>query len=205
MQLYSKDVHFSIFIYFVQENVCGYFEGEFTKNKWDWKEGWDIESRDGTLENQGTGPRDRGMNQYPEDLLEFNAVIKEFHAEAFKVAFELLKAIWTSLGGDLAYIFEEFGPTAHTSRLRLNYYPKCPTPSQCFGVGEHADPGAVTLLLQDDDVSSLQVKRDGVWYNVHPVKGKKITIVNIVYNSNAKSDEIYILLNPFRFACHQHR
>lgn len=58
-----------------------------------------------------------------------------------------------------------------TSVCRLNYYPKCPNPSLHLGVGPHSDPGIVTVLLQDDSVSSLQVKRDGVWYDIPPVKG----------------------------------
>ncbi|KAL6007873.1 hypothetical protein ACLOJK_033377 [Asimina triloba] len=46
----------------------------------------------------------------------------------------------------------------HSSRLRLNLFPPCPSPVLAFGVGSHKDGGALTVLAQDD-VGGLNVKR----------------------------------------------
>lgn len=76
--------------------------------------------------------------------------------------------MWKGLGGDLDYVEKQFR-NAHTTLFRVNYYPKCPTPDAYLGVGPHTDAGAVTVLLQDDGVNSLQVQRNGVWYNMPPI------------------------------------
>lgn len=75
-----------------------------------------------------------------------------------------------------------FDGTGDTSLCRLNFYRKCPDPEKHLGVGPHSDPGIITILLQDDSISSLQVLKDGTFHNVPPVKGwtdfrldKKIT------------------------------
>jgi isopenicillin N synthase-like dioxygenase len=55
---------------------------------------------------------------------------------------------------------------AHTSFLRLNYYPHCPQPAKPLGVNPHTDAGALTLLLQD--LPGLQVWRKGGWWSIEP-------------------------------------
>jgi isopenicillin N synthase-like dioxygenase len=65
----------------------------------------------------------------------------------------------------------------HTSFLRLNYYPPCPTPARQLdgstargghlGVNPHTDAGALTLLLQDEQ-PGLEVLHDGEWRLVEP-------------------------------------
>ncbi|CAM9397778.1 unnamed protein product, partial [Sphacelaria rigidula] len=42
--------------------------------------------------------------------------------------------------------------------LRLNYYPPCPEPCDSLSVNRHSDAGALTVLLQEDGVTSLQVQ-----------------------------------------------
>ena len=77
----------------------------------------------------------------------------------------------------------------HTSYLRLNYYPKCPDPSSHLSIHHHTDAGALTILYQDDDITSLQVWKEndnenendeqkngdggsnGEWHYIPPRKG----------------------------------
>ncbi|KAF6177047.1 hypothetical protein GIB67_015922 [Kingdonia uniflora] len=62
----------------------------------------------------------------------------------------------------------------HTSFIRLNHYPPCPTPDLTLGVGRHKDPGALTVLAQDN-VGGLDVKRkDGEWVRVNPIPSSYI-------------------------------
>ena len=68
----------------------------------------------------------------------------------------LLKAIAKSLNWD-SEVFAPHFDSNHTSLLRLNHYPVCPNPEKNMGVHHHTDAGVLTVLLQDDNVNSLQV------------------------------------------------
>jgi len=68
---------------------------------------------------------------------------------------------------------------AHTSFMRLNYYPRCQDPSQHLGISPHRDAGFLTVLAQHD-IAGLQVytgEGDGMerddpgWVMVEPVQG----------------------------------
>ena len=73
----------------------------------------------------------------------------------------------------------------HTSFLRLNYYPPCPSRRARpirrgahghLGMNQHTDAGALTLLLQDEQ-PGLQVFRDHGWHLVEP--RRDALVVNI--------------------------
>ena len=66
---------------------------------------------------------------------------------------------------------------AHSSFLRLNYYPLCAEPATPespsvpekghLGISHHTDAGVLTVLMQSS-VAGLQVKRRGHWHLVEP-------------------------------------
>jgi isopenicillin N synthase-like dioxygenase len=81
--------------------------------------------------------------------------------------------------------------------MRLNYYPiKDPMTDSSIehlntadlGIHHHTDAGALTVLLQDD-VSGLQVYRDGYWHNIQPVPGAMV--VNIGDMMQVWSNDVY--------------
>ena len=84
-----------------------------------------------------------------------------------KLARKLFELIALSLGLP-ADRFHSFFKD-HSSYIRLNHYPPCPTPELALGVGRHKDGGALTILAQDD-VGGLEVKQktDGEWVRVKP-------------------------------------
>ena len=82
---------------------------------------------------------------------------------------KLMSAIFASLNADPDQVEKDFAGSRDTSVVRLNYYPICPDPNAHLGVGPHADPDALTILWQDQDVTSLQVEKDNVFYDVYPV------------------------------------
>jgi len=57
-----------------------------------------------------------------------------------------------------------------------HYYPFCPQPDLTVGLNSHADPGALTLLLQDH-IGGLQVRTQHGWINVKPLDGA--LVINI--------------------------
>ena len=91
---------------------------------------------------------------------------QDYGQEMVKLARKLFELIALSLGLP-ADRFHSFFKD-HSSYIRLNHYPPCPTPELALGVGRHKDGGALTILAQDD-VGGLEVKRkDGEWVRVKP-------------------------------------
>ena len=53
--------------------------------------------------------------------------------------------------------------------MRLNYYPPCPQPENVIGLNPHSDAGALTILLQVNEMEGLQIRKDGMWIPVKPL------------------------------------
>jgi uncharacterized peroxidase-related enzyme len=157
------------------DNPWGYFDRELTKNTRDWKQVYDY----GPAAGAAIKP------QWPAALPGFEAAIRRYYAASNALARRLLGALAVNLGVPPAQLEQGFGE-AHTSFVRLNYYPACPVPSApsglatpatgFLGVNHHTDAGALTLLLQDD-VPGLEVFREGRWHLVEP--RRRAVVVNI--------------------------
>jgi isopenicillin N synthase-like dioxygenase len=84
----------------------------------------------------------------------------------------------------------------HTGFMRLNYYPVDDPMAKLggeqsvadLGVHHHTDAGALTVLLQDE-VSGLQVFRDGFWYDIPAVDGAMV--INTGDMMQVWSNDIY--------------
>ena len=94
-----------------------------------------------------------------------------------KLAFKLLELIALSLGLESKRL-NRYYEKQQTSFVRFNHYPPCPWPNLALGVGAHMDPGAITILAQDE-VGGLQVRRksDQQWIGVKPIP--QAFIINI--------------------------
>lgn len=83
---------------------------------------------------------------------------QRFITELTRLASRLLEVIAMSLGLPSHALHSLFQP-ADSSRVRLNHYPVTPdAPEDSFGVSHHKDSGFLTVLLQDEQVSGLQVR-----------------------------------------------
>jgi isopenicillin N synthase-like dioxygenase len=143
------------------ENPWGFYDRELTKNTRDWKQVFDY------------GPEENGglRTPWPARPPGFRLALGAFAGSCEQLAFRLLAAISTNLGMPPDHLATGFQPW-HTSFLRLNYYPVCPSPARPsevrtpseghLGVNHHTDAGALTLLLQDDQ-PGLEVFREGQW------------------------------------------
>jgi isopenicillin N synthase-like dioxygenase len=176
------------------DNPWGYFDKELTKNRQDWKEIYDFGPADG----QSLKPR------WPSGSLRlrFEPVVRAYYASCKAVSLRLLSAMATNLGVDPEYLARGFDG-AHTSFLRLNYYPRHPLESndRPFGVGEHTDSGALTLLLQDPQ-PGLEVCRDGRWHLVEPRADALVVnigdIVQVWSNDRYNAALHRVVTNPAR-------
>lgn len=157
------------------DNSWGYYDKELTKNTRDWKQIFDYGPSEGATRRP----------QWPAAMPAFRSAVLEYYAECEAQAFRLLIAVANNLGVASHCLLAGFVPE-HSSFLRLNYYPTCPTPESPqgiatpstghLGLNHHTDAGAMTLLLQDDQ-PGLEVYRDGEWHLVEPTRGA--LVVNI--------------------------
>lgn len=53
--------------------------------------------------------------------------------------------------------------------MRMNLYPPCPRPDLVFGLSPHSDGSALTILLQDDQVEGLHVRKNNEWIPIQPI------------------------------------
>ncbi|RDX65823.1 Protein SRG1, partial [Mucuna pruriens] len=65
---------------------------------------------------------------------------------------------------ELIELFEDL-----SQGLRMNYYPPCPQPERVIGINPHSDAGALTILLQVNEMEGLQIRKDGTWIPVKPL------------------------------------
>lgn len=130
---------------------------ELTKNVRDWKEVYDYGPADGASIKP----------QWPGSIPSFQYAVRNYFHACELLSYRLLAAISINLGMSPGYLSRGFGP-AHSSFLRLNYYPVCPNPQDGqLGINHHTDAGALTLLLQDDQ-PGLEVFRNSQWSVVEP-------------------------------------
>jgi isopenicillin N synthase-like dioxygenase len=157
------------------DNPWGFYDRELTKNVHDWKEIFDVGPdmpTDGLQGAQPQWPEETGLAQ----LQNFRRTLLEFSAACERVALRLLQAISENLGMPAQHLNNLFD-VAHTSFLRLNYYPPCAYPAPAdspstpshghLGINRHTDSGALTLLLQDMQ-PGLQVLHDDRWHLIQP-------------------------------------
>ncbi len=146
-----------------EDNPWGFYDQELTKNTLDWKEVFDFGPADG-----------QHRPRWPADRPGFEPAVRAFYDACEALAHRLLAAISTNLGMPADHLGRDFGDR-HTSFLRLNYYPSlagsaAQAADKPFGVNQHSDAGALTLLLQDSQ-PGLEVCREGVWHLIEPVDG----------------------------------
>ncbi|KAG2508699.1 hypothetical protein JM18_008808 [Phytophthora kernoviae] len=156
-------------------NSRGYFDSELTKNKTDWKEVFDFAGahEDGPVQDNQDRLGDDGNQWLEEDVLPgFRDELRSYYNKMEYIARRLLKVFAVALGKEPSF-FDQFYEGDNSSLMRLNHYPVAPEPEKTMGVYHHTDIGALTVLLQDDEVATLQVfhRESKTWTFVSPIKG----------------------------------
>ncbi|WP_028969608.1 isopenicillin N synthase family dioxygenase [Sphingomonas sp. URHD0057] len=156
-----------------RDNPWGFYDRELTKEQRDRKEVFDIGPDAGGFAAVPGDPFE-GLTPWPEMPQSFQPAMRDWFAAMAGVAQRLVALIGEGLsdGGEMSRAFTP----AHTSYLRLNFYPLGDalaeeTGSEArLGIHHHTDAGALTVLLQDG-VGGLQVHHLGQWHDVEPLPG----------------------------------
>eukprot|EP00658_Telonema_sp_P-2_P039794 TRINITY_DN28431_c0_g1_i1.p1 TRINITY_DN28431_c0_g1~~TRINITY_DN28431_c0_g1_i1.p1 ORF type:complete len:330 (-),score=62.59 TRINITY_DN28431_c0_g1_i1:199-1188(-) len=185
MQFFNSPVPVKESVRRTATNSKGWYDDELTKQKRDWKQGFDFGSQEGDLEGRGLD----GENQWPAGMGEFKAVMCEYYRAMEQLSPRIMSAMLVGLEcppGRLLPAFER-----HSSYLRMNWYPPCPDPSAHRAISEHTDAGALTILTQSN-VQSLQVfhREKGRWFDVAPKPGA--FVINTGDIMQVWSNDIYV-------------
>ncbi|KAK0584640.1 hypothetical protein LWI29_016496 [Acer saccharum] len=132
----------------------------------------------------------RNQSKWPALPSSCRELVAEYGEQVVKLCGELMKMLSVNLGLGEDQLQDAFGGENIGACLRVNFYPKCPQPDLTLGLSSHSDPGGLTLLLPDENVAGLQVRRSGNnWVTVKPIPNA--FIVNIGDQIQVLSNAIY--------------
>ncbi|KAL6987823.1 Jasmonate-induced oxygenase 2 [Sarracenia purpurea var. burkii] len=141
----------------------------------------------------------RDHNKWPKLPLSCRELIAEYGEELVKLCAKLMKVFSVNLGLEEDYLQKAFGGEDFGATMRANLYPKCPQPNHTLGLSPHSDPGGMTVILPDDHVSGLQVRRANKWVTVKPVPNAFIVNIGdqiqVMSNATYKSVEHRVIVN----------
>ncbi|KAK6943485.1 Isopenicillin N synthase-like, Fe(2+) 2OG dioxygenase domain [Dillenia turbinata] len=141
----------------------------------------------------------RDQNKWPSLPSSCRELVAEYGESVVKLCGKLMKALSVNLGLKDDYLQNAFGGENVGACLRVNFYPKCPQPDLTLGLSSHSDPGGMTMLLPDENVPGLQVRRGDTWITVKPVPNAFIVNIGdqiqVLSNANYKSVEHRVITN----------
>ncbi|KAK3036982.1 hypothetical protein RJ639_030947 [Escallonia herrerae] len=111
------------------------------------------------------------VSEVPDLEEDHRKALKEFAVGLEKLAEQLLDLLCENLGLEKGYLKNAFyGSKGPTFGTKVSNYPPCPKPELIKGLRAHTDAGGIILLFQDDQVSGLQLLKDGEWIGVPPMR-----------------------------------
>ncbi|TKY65998.1 Codeine O-demethylase [Spatholobus suberectus] len=108
--------------------------------------------------------RYRKLQFWPKTPEGFKEILEAYASEVKRVGEELLSSLSVIIG-----MHKHVFLGLHKESLQVlcvNYYPPCNTPEQVLGLSPHSDTSTITLLMQDDDVTGLEIRHQGGWVPV---------------------------------------
>ncbi|EYU41904.1 hypothetical protein ABFS82_10G015500 [Erythranthe guttata] len=144
----------------------------------------------------------RDQNKWPSPPVSCRELVEEYSKQVVELCGKLMKIFSINLGLKEDYLLEAFGGEGLGACMRVNYYPKCPQPDLTLGLSSHSDPGGMTLLFPDENVSGLQVRRGENWLTVTPLPNAFIVNLGdqlqVLSNAKYKSVEHRVIVNSER-------
>ncbi|KAL3830179.1 hypothetical protein ACJIZ3_018981 [Penstemon smallii] len=145
----------------------------------------------------------RDQTKWPSLPVSCRELVGQYSKELVKLCGKLMKIFSINLGLKENYLQEAFGGEDNMGAcMRANYYPKCPQPDLTLGLSPHSDPGGITLIFPDDNVSGLQVRHDDNWVTVKPIPNAFIVNLGdqlqVLSNAKYKSVEHRVTVNSMK-------
>ncbi|XP_061340691.1 protein SRG1-like [Gastrolobium bilobum] len=109
----------------------------------------------------------RNPHLFPNIPQPFRDNLDTYCLELKNICIKILGLIAKSLEiekNELLELFEDLNQA-----MRMNYYPTCPQPERVIGLNPHSDSGALTILLQVNEIEGLQIRKDGMWIPIKPL------------------------------------
>lgn len=146
---------------------------ELTQGKSDWRDQIDIGPEEQARVLRKDDPawlRLIGPNQWPAAIPEMPANVSSWAERMNYVSMELLRALAIGLGHPYDYFDHLMTPNPYF-RIKISRYPVQHDPANARqGLGLHHDSGLFTFIMQND-VTGLQVERNGQLQTIEPVPG----------------------------------
>ncbi|XP_019162038.1 PREDICTED: protein SRG1-like [Ipomoea nil] len=140
----------------------------------------------------------RSPNLFPKLPEAFRNTIETYSVEMHKLSMKVLCYLAKNLGikqEEMRMLFEE-----GMQSMRMNYYPPCPESEHVMGLSPHSDAGGLTILLQVNETTGLEIKKDGTWFPILPIPNAFVVnvgdCVEIFSNGIYRSIEHRALVSP---------
>ncbi|XP_024189850.1 2-oxoglutarate-dependent dioxygenase 11 isoform X1 [Rosa chinensis] len=127
----------------------------------------------------------------------FKEAIEAYSSEVKRVGEELLRFMSLIMGMEkdaFLGLHQEL-----VQPMSVAYYPQCYLPDKVLGLGPHSDKGTIGILMQEDDVTGLQIKHEGKWVPIKPIPDTLVVnvgdMMEIWSNGKYKSIEHRVVTN----------
>ncbi|KAL6138756.1 hypothetical protein ACLB2K_064035 [Fragaria x ananassa] len=127
----------------------------------------------------------------------FKDVIETYSGEVRRVAEELIRSLSVIMGMEkdaLLGLHQEL-----VQPLSVAYYPQCSMPDKVLGLSAHSDKGTLAIVMQEDDMTGLQIKHNGKWVPINPIHDAFVVnvgdIIEMWSNGKYKSIEHRVVTN----------
>ncbi|KAG6760195.1 hypothetical protein POTOM_036698 [Populus tomentosa] len=127
-------------------------------------------------------PKYKKMKYWPVTIPGFKEAVEQYSAEILKLTEDIFANMSLLMGMDKDALKRLHGAMMKQG-IRMNYYPACSRPELVLGVGPHSDASSITFLLQDDDITGLQIRHEEGWVPVKPIPNAIVVNIGDVIES----------------------
>ncbi|KAK7262719.1 hypothetical protein RJT34_30297 [Clitoria ternatea] len=133
----------------------------------------------------------------------YRNVIEKYTEELSKLGQKILDLISEGLGLGPKYFDGDF---SSDPLVISHHYPPCPEPSLTLGTSSHKDPNILTILLQQEGITALQVRKNEAWIPVEPIPNAFVVnmgfMLQIISNGRLIGAEHRVVTNSGTVARH---
>ncbi|GLJ33686.1 hypothetical protein SUGI_0676980 [Cryptomeria japonica] len=135
---------------------------------------------------------------WPTTPSDYRNMVEMYTVEVERVAQMILNLFAENLHLKNDYFKENFGEDPMMT-MRMNLYPPCLRPDLVLGLSPHSDGGAITLLLQDDLIEGLHIRKNNEWIPIQPISYALVVnigdLIEVMTNGIYKSIEHQAVTN----------